>query len=440
MNAKNPSHSMMEGFTAEQERWLDVAWDAVDPESLRDLAFAMTAIPSPTGQEHVLATYLVEQLRNAGVEAHAQSIDAEQANAVGRVRGDGSGASLLLFAPIDTPLAANRVDDGPWADPDGTRADLRPNPSIENGCIVGLGAANPKGHAACIVAAARAIRAAGVPLRGDLLIGLAAGGMPVMRMGAGLGSGCAYMLDHDVAPDFAVIAKPGRVANEEVGLCWLKVTIRGSFNYAGRPRTPAQRNPILDAASVIGDIENWLPAYTAENTSGCVAPLGCITAIEAGWPNERLAFSPAEAHVFVDLRVSPRTSPMDAKRQFDAALERIAHRHGINMSSELIAAIPGTSTPVDNWIVQASVRSWERVVGQAHDMETRTSGVTDANILRAHGIPTARIGMPSATGVAAYRGIFSMGVVSLDAMVTLTRTLIAVAIDTCTRTAAEVGL
>ena len=44
--------------------------------------------------------------------------------------------------------------------------------------VVGLGASNPKGHAAAVMAAAEAIAAAGIPLRGDLLVGLGAGGMP----------------------------------------------------------------------------------------------------------------------------------------------------------------------------------------------------------------------------------------------------------------------
>jgi hypothetical protein len=48
--------------------------------------------------------------------------------------------------------------------------------------------------------------------------------------------------------------------------------------------------------------------------------------------------------------------------------------------------------------------------------------------------------MPALGAAAPFAGRFSMGVVSAEAMVTLTQALIAVAIDTCTRTCDDVGL
>ena len=76
---------------------------------------------------------------------------------------------------------------------------------------------------------------------GTVIVGLAAGGMPQnatpYNPDAGHGVGCAYMREHGVKPDFAVIAKPGgAVAYEEVGLCWFKIGVYGSFSYAGIPR------------------------------------------------------------------------------------------------------------------------------------------------------------------------------------------------------------
>jgi succinyl-diaminopimelate desuccinylase len=61
---------------------------------------------------------------------------------------------------------------------------------------------------------------------------------------------------------------------------------------------------------------------------------------------------------------------------------------------------------------------------------TGTSGATDANILRAAGVPTARIGMPPVEPPADLRG-FSMGVADPKAMAVLARTLCAVVVDTC---------
>ena len=60
----------------------------------------------------------------------------------------------------------------------------------------------------------------------------------------------------------------------------------------------------------------------------------------------------------------------------------------------MILSIPGSSTDPHNWIVQSCMRAWELVENKKHTPRTETSGATDANILRAAGIPTARLGMP----------------------------------------------
>jgi acetylornithine deacetylase/succinyl-diaminopimelate desuccinylase-like protein len=436
-------------FSPQQREWLSAALGAIDEDDLRRLALEMTAIPSPTGAERELAQFLVDRLGGAGFEAVYQRIDDDQGNATARYRGNGSGPSLMLFAPIDTHLAGTPADDGPWAGLTADRTDLRTEAFFEDGSVIGLGAENPKGHAACVVAAAEAVRRAGVPLNGDLLVGLAAGGMPVnasplariTRANVGQGNGCSFMLEQGFRGDYAVIAKPGRaVAFEEVGLCWFKLTVGGTFDYAGRGRHATHRNPIVDAGRVIAGLEAWFPTYTANNTNGAVAPQGSIGAIRSGWP-EKPAFIPAACELYLDIRISPRSDPTDVHRQLEGALDGIRAAHpGLDVRSEMILAIRGGSTPPDNWIVRSAIHAWESVAGRAHEVQLGTSGATDANILRGRGIPTARIGIPPGAAVERFKNVFSMGVVSVDALLGLTRMLVTIAIDTCTRTTAEVGL
>jgi acetylornithine deacetylase/succinyl-diaminopimelate desuccinylase-like protein len=435
-------------FSAEHRAWFDAACAHVRSDDLRRLVTAMTAIPSPAGNEATLAAFLVRELAAAGLESTLQTVGDTQANAVARRAGNGGGPSLMLYAPIDLHLAGNAADDGAWID-FSSRADLVPEPTAEGDYVIGLGAENPKGHAACVVAASVAIARAGIPLRGDLIAGLGGGGMPVnaspdpsvARSDVGHGAGCAYMLEHGYTPDFAVIAKPGgAVAYEEVGLCWFEIGVRGDFNYAGIGLRPGERNAVVDAATVVSKLQAWFPSYTARNTSGLVAPKGCIGAIEGGWP-EKPAFVPEICKIYVDLRISPRTQPRDAQDQLDEALDAMrAADPGLRIERTLIAAIPGTSTPPENWIVRSCIEAWEMIEGRPHAPRTGTSGATDANVLRAHGIPTARIGMGPLGPDAPFAGRFSMGVVDVPAMERLTHSLIAVAIDTCTRAYAEVGM
>ncbi|MGH7817627.1 MAG: M20 family metallopeptidase [Candidatus Binatia bacterium] len=429
----------------EREQWVKRAWDAIDDSKLADLNRMMASIASPTGEERQLAQAIVEIMNASGIAAFYQPMDDDQGNAIGRLPGAGAGADLLLYAPLDTAFSTNEEEECPWIG-DRLPPDMTTNAYLRDGDVVGMGAENPKGYAACVVGAAQAIKAVGVPLKGSLLVGLGAGGMPTNRrpnfknFNVGQGAGCAFMLAQGVRGDFAIIAKPGwSVAWEEVGLCWFKVIVRGDLNYTGVRHVVVGRNPIVDAAKVIGLLEPWFAEYTEKNTSGLVAPQGSINAIDAGWTHKP-AFVPAACYFYVDLRISPRVSPLEARQQFGEAVERIAQAHPeLSVEWEMILGIPGSFTDPESWIVQSCVRAWEFVENRKHMPRTRTSGATDANILRAAGIPTARLGMPRAKSANENpRSVFSMETCNIDGMKQLTKCLVYAAIDTCTRERREV--
>jgi len=432
-------------LTRERETWVRRVWDAIDESRLGELNRMMASIASPTGEERQLAQAMVDTMNAYGIKSFYQPMDDTQGNAIGRISGTGQGADLMLYAPLDTAFSVSEEEECPWIG-DRFPPDMTTNAYMQDGNVIGMGAENPKGYAACVVAAAQAIKAAGVPMKGSLLVGLGAGGMPTNRrpsakkFNAGQGAGCAFMLEQGVRADFAIIAKPGwAVAWEEVGLCWFKVIVRGDLNYTGVRHVIKGRNPIVHAAKVIGLLEPWFAEYTEKNTSGLVAPQGSINAIQAGW-TYKPAFVPAACHFFVDLRVSPRVSPVEAKRQFGDAIERIVKTDPtLSLEWEMILSIPGSFTDPNNWIVQSCTRAWEFVENQKHKPRTGTSGATDANILRAAGIPTARLGMPRRQNAnEPQRSVFSMETSNMASMKQLTKCLVYAVIDTCTRERQEV--
>jgi acetylornithine deacetylase/succinyl-diaminopimelate desuccinylase-like protein len=435
-------------LSPEQASWYARILAEVTRDRLRELVVEMTSIASPTGEERVLAEHLVARGRQVGLEGTCQVVEAGQANALLRYPGRGDGPDLLLYAPIDTHTVGTEADDVPWVGPS-LREDMVSRASVHGDYVVGLGANNPKGHAACVLAAIEAARRAGAPLRGAVLAGFGSGGMPVnprpgaARRDLGHGRGCAFMLEHGFRGDFAVIAKTGwAVAWEEVGLAWLRVRVHGALNYAGIRHFVRYENPIVRAASVIGELERWFPEYTKANTSGLVAPQASIGAIEGGW-TYKPTFVPAACDLYLDLRISPRTSVPDATRQFEDAIAEIRGRYPeIPLTWEMLLAVPGTHTAPDSWIVQSCMRGWEDVEGRPHAPRTNQSGATDANILRGHGVPTARVGMARVPDDAPMPDDFSKGmnVVSLREMERLTRCLVYVIVDTCLRSRREVGL
>ncbi|MDZ7378639.1 MAG: peptidase dimerization domain-containing protein [candidate division KSB1 bacterium] len=436
-------------LSAAQQHWLDAALALVDEERMRTFNRDITAIHSPTGEERAINEWMTQHMREMGLQAFYQPVDERSGNAVGRLPGRGGGPSLLLYAPIDTHLQGDPAEDVPWVGPE-LRPDMLPAAYIaDNGDVIGLGAANPKGMVTALTEAVRCVCAAGVPLMGEVVLAFAGGGMPSMpprravRQNHGLSSGVIYMLTHGITADFAIIGKPGWAAAwEEVGLCWFKVTVRGQMGYAGMTRTfPNFRNAIVHAATFILALEEWLPAYQERNTSGLCAPQGAIAAIRGGWPHKP-AFSSAAVEVYVDLRCNPRTPPAAVKAQFAQALEAICARHPeLTLDWEMYAAYPGSYTDPENWIVQSAMRGWEFVEGTTHHALTGTSGQTDASALRNLGIPTVRLGYPPVPTIPPeWQGFGGLGVSHIPHLAKVTRAIIYAVIDTCTRSRAEVGL
>ncbi|ROO87107.1 acetylornithine deacetylase/succinyl-diaminopimelate desuccinylase-like protein [Actinocorallia herbida] len=424
----------------ERAAWAEAARARVDDARLTELVVGMVSIPSPTGEEGPLARWLADRITEAGLEGRYQPIDARQGNAVGRLRGDGTGADLLLYAPIDTLSVGTEEEDVPQVGPV-LRPDMRPEAVVDGPFVIGLGASNPKGHGAAVIAAAEAVAAAGIPLRGDLLVGLGAGGMPTnarpgARFNAGQGNGCSFMLEQGVWADHAVIAKPGWTAAwEEVGLCWFEVTVRGTYGYVGSRHRMPYRNPIVDAGTVIAGLEAWLPRYAARHTSGLVAPQGNVGWIEGGW-RRTASLSPAACRFHVDLRISPRTTPAEARREFAAAIDGIRAAHPeIDLDWEMTVSIPGTATPESDWIIRAGKAAWEEAEGRPHEPILNNSGATDANILRARGLSTLRTGMDRIGPDAPLALDFpaGMNVVDVREARRLVRALIRIIVDTCTR-------
>lgn len=432
-------------LSPEQRTWFEAAAKLIDTESLYRLNREITAIHSPTGRERAASEHMVRYFESIGVESRYQAMGELSGNAIGRIRGSGGGPSLLLYAPIDTHLEAT-AEDIPWVGPR-LRADMVPEAREEDGLVIGLGASNPKAMVTTLAEAVRVVRAANVPLKGDLYVAYAGGGMPVDLAGPGnrgLSDGVSHLLTRGVHTDFALVMKPGNaVYHEEPGLCWFKVSVKGTMGYAGMPYgLPNFRSSIAPAAKVILELQDWLPRYTERNSSGQVAPRGWIAAVHSGWP-DRVSFPSATTEIYLDIRCNPRTPPAEVRAQFEEAIAAILAKHSdVDLEWEMTASLPGASTDPNNWIIQSAIRAWEQIEGKPHPAPPRTSGQTDISMIRNLGIPTARTGwmsQPEKTPNEYRQGLGGMGVAYPPDFATTCRKLVYSIIDTCTRTRAEVG-
>ncbi|MSQ71110.1 MAG: M20/M25/M40 family metallo-hydrolase [Betaproteobacteria bacterium] len=431
-------------ISVQQKTWISEAVAAIDNDYLMELLTRMVETPSQTGREGPLAALLVEQLRSRSIPAEYQHITDNRGNCIGRVRGSGKGPDVLMYGHLDTTFTGDEDDDRPLL---GGRAriDLQPKLTRHEGdLLTGLGINNPKGGVACAIAATDAIARTGVPLGGDVILGLTSGGIhkrPIVALNRryegeryqGYGIGLEFMLKHGVTADFAISTKPGyNIVWEEPGQCWFMVEARGRLAYAGLRHVSPHRNPLVDIAHLIIALEAWIPQYSREHTLGQLTPQGAVGAVEGGWPFKP-EFIPDMARIYVSLNTNSKITPLEMRRIFGRFIDRYRTEHqDVDLSWEMTQLQAGSKTDPDNWIVKSCRRAWETVEGRIQEDLTGLSGTTDGNILRHWGIPTVRLGLPGL--MAPEKGWPPMyDVTRASDLRRLTECYVHAIIDTCTR-------
>jgi acetylornithine deacetylase len=131
-------------------------------DATRSLDFLASMIQhksySETDGEKALARFMVEKMREIGVEADLQDVPGGRFNAIGRLAGNGGGRSLLFNGHLDT----NPVTEGWTVDPWGGVYD--------DEFIYGIGCSNMKAGDAAYYCAVRTLVEAGVKLKGDVVL------------------------------------------------------------------------------------------------------------------------------------------------------------------------------------------------------------------------------------------------------------------------------
>lgn len=432
----------------EQRQWFEKACSLINSDRLKQLVFDLTDIHSPTGKEKEASQFLADYMQRANFNAHYQAVSEQSGNCVGRLVGSGEGPNLLLYAPIDTHLDGEADIDVPWVGPR-LRDDMLPHAQMRGNTVIGLGASNPKSMIAALTEAAHCILEADIPLKGDVIVGSAGGGMPwvsAQRNHTGISSGVMHMLSHGVTADMGVIFKPWcEVYYEHPGMAWFKITVWGSMGYAGIPRgTPGFDSSIVPAAKLILELEEWLAAYPERHTSAQIKPQGWIAAVRSGWP-DKPAFPGAACEIYVDLRTNPDQKMAEVEAEFSQALRDILARHSeIKADWEMYVSCQGSRTDPDHWVVQSAIRSWQEINQKEYPGAALMSGQTDAATICQLGIPLVRIGYPyigeKDMPVEYSEGLGGMGVAFIPDLIDPIKQIIYIIIDSCCRTRAEVNL
>lgn len=332
--------------------------DTFEPNEPIELTRQLIRIPSFLWHESEIGHWIAEWMRARGFVVELQEVPLRDGRvthqAIGTLKGDGSGPSLMLCGHTDT---------SDWNGEVFRRDEWRYDPfgaEIVDGKLYGLGAINMKSGLAAILMAAEAVRRAARPLRGDLIVACV-----VAETGGGVGA--QHLIASGLRPDYCIVTEASNldVGIISVGYVQGKVRVKGEFKH----RVP-YINPIEKITRVIQAFGpayqpippgNWLRFTPHPLLPGF--PAMAVRNIEHFQDTTTLTF---------DMRIVPGMTEASVREDMQRLLDRIAaddpdfHAELVIPQSAQQPNMPARpATPVEAPVVQGLIRAHARVTGVA---------------------------------------------------------------------------
>ena len=410
----------------------------IDREELAQLGCDLTSIPSPTGKENAIAEFILAWFEKNGLKAVRQDVEVDRPNAVGILKGDGTGLSLGFNGHTDTSFT-------------GTDEDLRMVGNIEpeadlKGRIVGnrvqgLGISNMKGGVAAFMIAGKALKKSGIKLGGDVILAAVVGEISRTPIGPwqsqdyrGEGAGTRHLLTHGMHSDYAVCADGSdmNIVWTQTGVVQVKITTFGKAEAAwGTKRSayPMERvNAIVKMGKIIDALERWgtefEEKYIYNSPTGPLFPKVNIGAIEGGAPY-RPNYFPGVCSIYVDVRMPPQVRPVTIKYELMQVLDKL----GLDYEMDVYKSLLGHEGKNVEPLVHSAEEIYRYLFGEMIKPETpdRASIWTDTNVYNELGIPAIKIG-PRGRRISARNEE-----IEIDVMVKAAQLYALMALDICSR-------
>ena len=376
----------------------------IDRDELAELGRAITDIPSPTGQEKAVADYILDWFRANGLKAIRQEVEFDRPNAVGIVKGQGGGLSLMFNGHTDTSFTGIDEQDRRMVAQLEPQSELRG--TIADGKVRGLGISNMKGGVAAFMAAGKALKQSGVPLKGDVILAAVVGEIsrtPINEWQTkefrGEGAGTRHLLTHGIQSDYAVVADGSdlNLVWAQVGVVDFKLTTFGTAEAAWGTRRSeypmVERNAIVKMTKLIDAVERWAEdfedKYVYQSATGPLRPKVNVGAIEGGAPY-RPNYFPGVCSVYLDVRFPPQLRPVAVQ----AELEDVLRATGIEFDLEAYKSLLGHEGKNVEPLVHTVEEVYEYLFHEkVKGEETQRASIwTDTNVYNEIGIPAVKIG------------------------------------------------
>jgi acetylornithine deacetylase len=382
---------------AADQKLTDRLIQCVDEQRLVEVACTYVNTPSPTGSEQAMGETVCAAFEQAGLAVTWQEVEAGRPNVIGTLEGEGGGPTLMFNGHMDTSYS-------------GREPHLRgivgfqPRALVKDGRIYGLGISNMKGALACYLEAVRAIRDAGVRLKGDVVIACVVGEIEKTQWGEefrgaeyrGYAAGSRYLASHGGIADMCILGEPTeqRVVLGHYGTMWARVSTHGPFVHTAFSSGRAHENSIVRMRDVLDEVLEWIPEWQERGRYRGLDGVVNIGSVQGGYP-WRVSRTPNRTDLFLDIRVPPTMPMQDAKRELAELVRRLRARHPeYGIEYEVYITAPGAEIDEQHPLIHAIDASHERVFGQPPGRDV-VRWFSDASALTRYGIETVNYGTSS---------------------------------------------
>jgi acetylornithine deacetylase/succinyl-diaminopimelate desuccinylase-like protein len=375
----------------------------IDRDELARLGCDLVNHPSPTGQEKAVAEFILGWFQANGLKAIRQEVEVDRPNAVGVLKGDGTGLSLGFNGHMDTSFTGTAEDLRMVANIE-PESELRG--SIGDGKVRGLGISNMKGGVAAFMIAGKALKKSGVKLKGDVVFAAVVGEISRTPIGPwqtkeyrGEGAGTRHLLTHGMHTDYAVVADGSdlNIVWTQTGVVQIKITTFGKAEAAwGTKRSthPMEKlNAIVKMTKIIQGLEKWAERfeeqYIYNSPTGPLYPKVNIGAIEGGAPY-RPNYFPGICSIYVDIRTPPQVRPVTVQHEVEQMLAAL----GVEYEMEAYKSLLGHEGKGVEPLVQSLEEIHQFLFNAKLKPEApdRASIWTDTNVYNELGIPAVKVG------------------------------------------------
>jgi succinyl-diaminopimelate desuccinylase len=366
---------------------LEDVLNRINREELVLLARELVRIPSvyrpegTEGNEARVAGFVADYLERAGFEVKTEEVAPGRPNVWAVWEGDRPGKNLLFEAHMDVVTEGSAED---WNHPPfGAERD--------GGRIYGRGACDTKGNLAAAVMAVRAVKDAGVPFPGSLILC-----HPVDEEGMMAGIKAFIERGHADRVNAAVVCEPeeNQLCIKQKGALRVEVTLSGTMAHGAMPQSGV--NPVTRAARFVVAVEELEREEIGRHGEDPFLGYPSLTPTILMGPDcgePQINVIPASAYVALDIRTVPDQSHRDLVERLEGIIARLASEDpDFDATLEVIEERPPTETPKDEPLVRAMARAYGNLTGE-EPTYNGVPGATDGTFLHAWaGIPIVTTG------------------------------------------------